>query len=80
MYCLYITEFRLCNVNRRMQTHTLLRGCISTSAYISCEKTITGAIGLRIRRINRLDRASALGYFRRSSSLDWFSFKFTIEY
>ena len=40
----------------------LLRGCISTSAYHGCEQTITGAMGLRMRRVNRLDRACAVDY------------------
>ena len=53
----------------------LLRWCIRTSAYIGCEKTLTGAMGLRMRCI----LPSALGYFRSSSSLDWFSFDFSIE-
>ena len=40
----------------------LLLGCLSTSAYIGCEKTVTGAMGLRMRRVNRLGRACAVFY------------------
>ena len=40
----------------------LLRGCRSTSAYIGCEKTVTGAMGLRMCRVNRPDRACAVFY------------------
>ena len=40
----------------------LLRGCISTSAYIGCEKTVTDVMGLRMRRVNRLDHACAVFY------------------
>ena len=40
----------------------LLRGCLSASAYIGCENTFTGAMGLRMRRVNRLDRACAVFY------------------
>ena len=40
----------------------LLRGCLRTSAYIGCEKTVTGAMGLRMRRNYRLDRACAVFY------------------
>ena len=38
----------------------LLRVCLSTRAYICCEKTVSGAIGLRMRRVNRVDRACAV--------------------
>ena len=31
-------------------------------AYIGCEKTVTGAMGLRMRRVNRLDRACSVFY------------------
>ena len=39
-----------------------MRGCLSTSAYIGYEKTVTGAMGLRMRRVNRLYRACVVFY------------------
>ena len=60
----FSTGLTVYSVLKRMKYSicALLRGCLSTSAYIGCDKTVTGAVGLRMRRVNRLDRTCAVIY------------------
>ena len=39
-----------------------LRGCLSTSEYSGRQKTVTCAMGLRMRHVNRLGRACVVFY------------------
>ena len=50
------------SAQERISNSYCARWCLSTSAYIGCEKTVTGVMGLRMRRVNRLDRAWAVFY------------------
>ena len=55
---MYLKYSNTCVVTHRDMF--LLRRCISNSAYIGSERTITGAMDLR--RVNRLDRACTVFY------------------